>query len=97
MSLNNRIYFRDHQSPERSGFQVSDRVHATAATSLHFAGTGPQSQGLTDDSFQLSIITQTVELAPGKGDDTSVNGSLASVTATTILPVNDSVRYLAPL
>jgi hypothetical protein len=80
MSLNNRIYFRDHQSPERSGLQVSDRVHATAATSIHFAGTGQESQGLTDDSFQLSIITQTLAC---NGDDTSVNGSLVSVTAIT--------------
>ena len=97
MSLNNRIYFRDHQPSVSSGLQLSDRVHATAATSLHFAGTRPESQGLTDISFQLSTIAQTVELAPGNGDDTSANEFLVSVAAITFLLGNDSVCYLAPL
>lgn len=97
MSLNSRIYFHDHQSFERSGVQVSDRAHATAATSLHFAGTGPESQGLTYDSLQLYTVTQTVELVPSNGDNTSLDGSLVSPTAITFLPVNDSVRYPAPL
>ena len=97
MSLNNRIYFRDHQPSVCSGLELSDRVHATAATSLHFAETGPESQGLADISFQLSTITQTVDLATGYGDDTSINGFLVSVAAITFLSVNDSICYLAPL
>jgi hypothetical protein len=83
MCLNNRIYFRDHQSFQHSGLQVSDRVHPTVVTSIHFAGTGSESQGQTTDSFQLCVISQTVELDQVKADDTSVNGSL--VSANTVL------------
>jgi hypothetical protein len=83
MSLNNRIYFRDHQSFQNSGLQVSDRVHPTTATSIHFAGTGSESQGQTTESYQLSVIAQRVEVDQVKVDDTNVNGSL--VSATTVL------------
>ncbi|KAI9445942.1 hypothetical protein H4582DRAFT_2093716 [Lactarius indigo] len=80
VSLNNRIYFRDHQSSECSDSASVldfDPVRATAATSLHFAGTGIRSQVPTDESFQLSTNTQTVELNKRKGDDTSINWSLS--------------------
>jgi hypothetical protein len=80
MSLNNRIYFRDHQSFQNSGLQVSDWVHPTAATSIHFAGTGSELQGQTTESYQLSVIAQRVEVDQVKVDDTSVNGSLVSPT-----------------
>ena len=86
MSLNNRIYFRDHQSFQNSGLQVSDRAYSTAAspaTSIHFAGIGSPSQGQTTESFQLSVIAQRVEVDQVNVDDTSVNGSL--VSATTVL------------
>ena len=81
MSLNNRIYFRDHQSFQNSGLQVSDWVHPTAATSIHFSGSGSESQGQTTESSKLS--TQVVDVDQVKVDDTSVNGSL--VSATTVL------------
>ncbi|KAH9032053.1 hypothetical protein EDB85DRAFT_1957525 [Lactarius pseudohatsudake] len=80
VSLNNRIYFRDCRSSERgdnASILDSDQLRATAATSLHFAGTGPRSRVPTDDSFQLSTSTQTVELNRRKGDDTSINWSLS--------------------
>ena len=79
MSLNYRIYFRDNQSTLSSGLQVSDRVHLTAATSIHFSGTRSESQGQTTESFQLSA--QTVEVDQVKVDGTSVNGSPVSATA----------------
>ena len=97
MSLNNRIYFRDHQSSVTSGLRVSDQAHATAATSLQFAATGLGSQGLTNDSFQLCTITQTVGLDQGKGDDTSVNGSLVRAATNNFLLMMDFVHYPAPL
>ena len=84
MSLNNRIYFRDHQSFQSSDLQVSDRAYSTAATSIHFAGIGSPSQGQTTESFQLSAISQRVEVDQVNVDDTSVNGSLV-VSATTVL------------
>ncbi|KAH9019180.1 hypothetical protein EDB85DRAFT_2009461, partial [Lactarius pseudohatsudake] len=80
VSLNNRIYFRDRQSSERgdnASILDSDQLRATTVTSLHFVGTGPRSQAPTDDSFQLSTSTQTVELNRRKGDDTSINWSLS--------------------
>ena len=80
MTLNNRIYFRDNQSFQNSGLQVSDQVHPTSATSIHFAGTGLDSQGQTTESFQLSVIAQRVEVDQVKVDDTSVNGSLVSTS-----------------
>ncbi|KAH9066143.1 hypothetical protein EDB87DRAFT_689181 [Lactarius vividus] len=73
VSLNNRIYFRDHQLSERgnnASIPDSDQLRATATTSLHFAETRPRSQAPTDDSFQLSTSTQMVELNRRKGDDT---------------------------
>ena len=73
MNLNNRIYFRDHQPPGHGDSVdiVSDRVCATAQTSLRFAISEP-------DSFQLRSITRTVELGIGEGDHTMVNSSLVS-------------------
>lgn len=74
VNLNNRIYFRDHQPPgvgDSADFMPSDRVCATAQTSLRFAIPEP-------DSFQLHTITPTVDLGIGEGDDTMVNSTLVS-------------------
>ena len=74
VNLNNRIYFRDHQPPgvgDSADFIPSDRVCATAQTSLRFAIPEP-------DSFQLHTITPTVDLGIGEGDDTMVNSTLVS-------------------
>ncbi|KAI9467407.1 hypothetical protein BJY52DRAFT_1182849 [Lactarius psammicola] len=76
VSLNNRIYFRDHKPPgygDSTYPTVSDGVRATAPSSLHFAVPEPQPQTPTDDNLQLYTIAQTVELDEGKGDDTSTD------------------------
>ncbi|KAI9451308.1 hypothetical protein BJY52DRAFT_1226710 [Lactarius psammicola] len=61
VSLNNRIYFRDHQ-PERGSILVSGQFPAT-------------SQAPINDSFRPCTNTQTVELDKSSGDDTSINWS----------------------
>ena len=76
MTFNNRIYFRDHPPPvhvDNAPFAVSGRVHATAITSLSFAGANPQSQASTGDSFKLDTISQTVDLEKQKGDAASTS------------------------
>ncbi len=80
MSLNNRIYFREHQLPvngDSAYLTVSDRVRATALSSPLFAVPEPQPPTPTGDNFQLRTIAQTVELDKVKGDDTT-NSSLVS-------------------
>ncbi|KAH8984017.1 hypothetical protein EDB92DRAFT_1951079 [Lactarius akahatsu] len=82
VSLNNRIYFREHKPPghgDSACLTVSDRVRATALSSgsLRFASL-PESQSRTptgDNSPLCTISAQTVELGEGKGDDTSIRWS----------------------
>jgi len=74
VTLNNRIYFRDHPPPEHGDsarFAVSGQVRATALTSLSFAGADPRSQASTGDSFKLDAISQTVDLEKQRGDAAS--------------------------
>ncbi|KAH9032050.1 hypothetical protein EDB85DRAFT_2238161 [Lactarius pseudohatsudake] len=71
VSLNNRIYFRDHQAPEHSDnacITVSVRVHATARSSISFAVPEPQPRTPTGDDFGLCTTFQTVEPDKGRGD-----------------------------
>jgi len=79
VSLNNRIYFREHQPPGHGDSAyippVSGRVRATTLSSLGFAVPEPQPRTPTADNFQLYTISQTVELDKGEGDDTSVGGA----------------------
>ncbi|KAI9457790.1 hypothetical protein BJY52DRAFT_455361 [Lactarius psammicola] len=70
VSLNNRIYFREHQLPEHgnsASLMVSDGVRATALSLPRFAVPEPQPRTRTDN-FQLSTMTQTVGLYKGKDD-----------------------------
>ncbi|KAH9042555.1 hypothetical protein EDB85DRAFT_1074197 [Lactarius pseudohatsudake] len=76
VTLNNRIYFRDHRQPEHGDsarVTFSGRVRATALTSLSFVGADPQSQASTGDSFKLDTISQTVGLEKQKGDAVSTS------------------------
>ncbi|KAH8996594.1 hypothetical protein EDB92DRAFT_2034646 [Lactarius akahatsu] len=76
VTLNNRIYFRDHWSPEHGDsarVTFSGRVRAAALTSLSFVGADPQSQASTSDSFKLDTISQTVGLEKQKGDAVSTS------------------------
>jgi len=76
VSLNNRIYFREHKPPghgDSAYLTVSDGVRAKALSLPRFAVPVPQSRTPTGNSFQLSTMAQTVELDKGEGDDTSTN------------------------
>ncbi|KAH9067954.1 hypothetical protein EDB87DRAFT_69423 [Lactarius vividus] len=76
VTLNNRIYFRDHRLPEHGDsarVTSSGRVRTTALTSLSFVGADPQSQASTGDSFKLDTISQTVDLEKPKGDAVSTS------------------------
>jgi len=81
VSLNNRIYFREHELPQRHGdsayLKTSNPVRAAVQSSLRFAVPEEQPQTTIGDNFQLRTftITRTVELDKGKGDDTSINSS----------------------
>ncbi|KAI9433053.1 hypothetical protein H4582DRAFT_1028077 [Lactarius indigo] len=81
VSLNNRIYLRDHQSPEYEDSAcppVLDRARVITETSLRFATPEPQPRALKDDIdvFSRSIIPQSVDLDNSRGDDTSTDWSL---------------------
>ncbi|KAI9443833.1 hypothetical protein H4582DRAFT_2095253 [Lactarius indigo] len=78
VSLNNRIYLRDHQSPEHedsAGPPVTDGAYAATVTTLRFAMPEPQPQAL-GITFPHSIITRPVDLDDGRGGDTNTNWSL---------------------
>ncbi|KAH9007604.1 hypothetical protein EDB83DRAFT_703908 [Lactarius deliciosus] len=67
VSFNNRIYLRDHQSPEHgdnASSPVPDWACAIAETPLHFAIPEPQPRALNDDIdiFSHSIISQPVDM-----------------------------------
>ena len=76
MSLNNRIYFREHQSSGRSNVEslppASDTVRVAAVTHRHPFVATPQSQGSEADIFTLSIISRQPDIDIGKGDATSI-------------------------
>jgi hypothetical protein len=67
VSLNNRIYFRDH--PPR-GVHVDtndfDQGHRSATTSLHFAQAHTTTLG---DGYKVKTISHTIDPEQGKGDD----------------------------
>ncbi|KAH8976769.1 hypothetical protein EDB86DRAFT_3250964 [Lactarius hatsudake] len=76
VTLNNRIYFRDHRPPEHGDsarVTFSGRVRATALTSLSFVRADLQSQASTGDSFKPDTISQTVGLEKQKGDAISTS------------------------
>ncbi|KAN0128007.1 hypothetical protein V8E53_014184 [Lactarius tabidus] len=77
LNLNNRIYFREHSPPQHSDRTYStffDRVRdTTTQTSISFAVPEPHPRTPIVESFQLSAISQTLELSNGQCDDTSIN------------------------
>ncbi|KAI9439212.1 hypothetical protein H4582DRAFT_1947678 [Lactarius indigo] len=76
VTLNNRVYFRDHPPPQLADsarFAASGRVRAaTTLTSLSFA-VDPQSQASTGESFKLDTISQSVDLEKQKSDAASTS------------------------
>ncbi|KAH9048678.1 hypothetical protein EDB83DRAFT_2522958 [Lactarius deliciosus] len=77
VSLNNRIYFREHLLPKHGDSpdpMISDRVRATSLSSLHFVVPEPRPQTPTIDNYSAS---RPGNLDNSKGDDTSTENSLA--------------------
>ncbi|KAI9445949.1 hypothetical protein H4582DRAFT_2069312 [Lactarius indigo] len=73
VSLNNRIYFREHKPPghgDSAYLTVSNRVRATALSSGSPCFAIPESQSRTSrgDNPQLCTISLTVGLDEGKGE-----------------------------
>ncbi|KAH9070718.1 hypothetical protein EDB83DRAFT_359936 [Lactarius deliciosus] len=83
VSLNNRIYFREHQSSGRGNsadLPVSKRVRATAVTSPSFAVAKPPPQAQKGGTFPLYTITQRpVDPDISKCDATGTDLSLPHV------------------
>ncbi|KAI9444140.1 hypothetical protein H4582DRAFT_2071717 [Lactarius indigo] len=91
VSLNNRIYLRDHQSPEREDSAcppVPDRARAVTETPFHFVRPEPQPRILKKDIdiFSHSIISRPVDLNNGRGDDTGTDRSLTHPRKCHLLP-----------
>ena len=75
VSLNNRIYFREHQPPEHGDsayLTVSDRVRAPAVTSPCFAVPEPQLQESRSDISSVYTISRPDD---GKGGDDTIADS----------------------
>ncbi|KAN0128015.1 hypothetical protein V8E53_014192 [Lactarius tabidus] len=84
VSLNNRIYFREHQPPGNGDctcVAVSDRVHAPAISSLNFAVTEPQLQASKGVIFPPNSISQ-----PGDLDYSSTDSSPTHLRISITLP-----------
>ncbi|KAH9170020.1 hypothetical protein EDB89DRAFT_1370879 [Lactarius sanguifluus] len=78
VSLNNRVYLRDYQSPEHEDSAsppVPDGARATTVTTLRFAIPEPQPRALGVISPR-STIPCPVDLDNSRGSDTSTNWSL---------------------
>ncbi|KAH9064471.1 hypothetical protein EDB87DRAFT_1759384 [Lactarius vividus] len=78
VSLNNRIYLRDHQSPghgDSARPPVLDGARVITKTSLRVAAPEPQPRALKNDIdlFSRSIISQPVDLDNSRGDETSTD------------------------
>ncbi|KAH9041923.1 hypothetical protein EDB84DRAFT_1414771 [Lactarius hengduanensis] len=89
VSLNNRIYFREHKPPghgDSACLTVSDPVHATELSPLCFAVPEPQPRTPPGDNFRLCTLAQTVELDMGEGDDTSIPWSPSRSRRCHLLP-----------
>ncbi|KAH9041349.1 hypothetical protein EDB85DRAFT_1474066 [Lactarius pseudohatsudake] len=89
VSLNNRIYFREHQSSGRgnnAGLSVFKKIHSTAVTSPCSAGPESQSQASKGDTFPLYSISQPASQDNSKSDDTSTDWSLPHPGKCHMLP-----------
>ncbi|KAI9454999.1 hypothetical protein BJY52DRAFT_692047 [Lactarius psammicola] len=77
VSLNNRIYFRDHVSGssgdgDTSRLTVTSRVRTAGITSIHFSRTEPQSRAPLE-VYKLETTTNTRDLEHTKDDSASIN------------------------
>jgi hypothetical protein len=89
VSLNNRIYFREHQPGygDSACLEVSDRIRAMALSSFNFVVPEPQTQAskaviipLNPISLPGSVDDSSTELSPVRAIDlvqTFLNGSLS--------------------
>ncbi|KAH9171842.1 hypothetical protein EDB89DRAFT_1968974, partial [Lactarius sanguifluus] len=94
VSLNNRIYLRDHRSPGHGDsarppgpVPVLDKARAVTETSLRFATPEPQPRTLKNDIdiFSRSIISQPVDLDNSRGDEISTGWPLSRPTLGNVI------------
>ena len=74
VTLNNRIYFRDHTPGHDDSAHIPKSgpgSFLTMLTSLGFARAGPQSQASPDSSFKLNTISRTTDPEKQNGDAAS--------------------------
>ena len=91
VSLNNRIYFREHQPPSHddgapSCLAVSNRGCATVLSSLSFAVPGLQPQASNGVISHLTLDCH-------KGDHTGTDRSLVCAIYLTTVLLNSSVSF----
>ena len=78
VSLNNRIYFRDHRTPgahvDSDHIVESDQFHHSTMASYRFSQVGhPAHSTAIGDSFKLNTISHAIDLErKGKGDGVSI-------------------------
>jgi len=88
VSLNNRIYLRDHQLPEH-GDSVSPPSPVGVRppmTPLEFALPEPQPRALMDRILPGFIVSRPVDLGDGRGDNTGTDPSLRHPKGCRLLP-----------
>jgi hypothetical protein len=89
VSLNNRIYLRDHQLPEHgdSGSPASPAgARLTTMPPLEFTLPEPQPRAIMNRIFPRFIVSRPVDLDNGRGDDTSIDLSLRHPKGCHLLP-----------
>jgi hypothetical protein len=98
VSLNNRIYLRDHLSPGYSDDArptVPDQVRTRTITHPRFSdGAEPRSRSRvsTSDTFQLYDIPRRLDLDKGNGDaDGKADGT--DILVREILPAQAAIRF----
>ncbi|KAH8984046.1 hypothetical protein EDB92DRAFT_2036814 [Lactarius akahatsu] len=95
VSLNNRIYFREHKPPghgDSAFLTVTDGVRATALSSSRFAVPEPQLRTPISNNSQLCTISQTVDLDSGDGDSDDTSTKSPECGSITPLPGNAGLR-----
>jgi hypothetical protein len=76
VSLNNRIYFRDHPSPGAHVDTNLEQCHRSVMASLHFAQVTTHANNATlGDSYKAKNMDYTIDPEKGKADTCSIRSN----------------------
>jgi len=75
VSLNNRIYFRDHSGSSRDGAIITSRLRAAGRESIPFSSAGTKLRSPVE-VFKLETTFHTKDLENGKGGSAIINYDL---------------------